>query len=61
MDKVKMTKSSPEYSVEGVSSKGEIGHATKVFPIKANAGQEDVSKVKMLKKSMNGYDPKAYA
>ncbi len=56
-----MTKSSPEYSVEGVSSKGEIGHATKVFPIKANAGQEDVSKVKMLKKSMNGYDPKAYA
>lgn len=61
MDKVKTTKSSPDYRVEGMSGKGSIGHATTVLSVKANAGQDDVSKVKMLKRSYEGYDPKAYA
>lgn len=56
-----MTKSSPDYRVEGMSGKGSIGHATTVLSVKANAGQDDVSKVKMLKRSYEGYDPKAYA
>lgn len=60
MDKVKLLKPNPKYRVEGVSRKGSIGHATQVFPVQANAGQDDVSRIKFRKRSYEGYDPKAY-
>ena len=61
MDKIKNSESSHKYTVSGVSGQDSIGHATKVFPIQANEAQKDLSKVKWCKKSMNGYDKKAYA